>query len=239
MRSVIFKLATVFSLALFWVSAQAAEVVEVSTKKSEYNEFLFKQPFVNALLSPARAQEGKSVVLNNNKNLLFKFKEGWDEPIQLFVVMRDGTRKRFKLIPNPNIDGATWPKEAAGNVRAYDEPVVMSENKTKEYYLDILKELYESERNKTKDGLVPPPGGFSEEVSEEVFQMGPILGTEIKRFSNTVNRISVYRVTSEYPMNITPADFYYDGVILVELNYDVVTPEGIDVVILSKEPGLN
>lgn len=226
-------LTAVFALA-FSMSAMAIETVEVVAKKAKYNEFLFKQPFVTALFSPATAQSGKTVIMNDNKNFLFKIKEGWDEPIQLFVVMRDGTRKRFNLIPNGEMsDGAVWPNNMVANLRSFDEPK-LSPVQEKQYFIDLLKELYEAKPN--ANGMVPGPAGFSEAKADDVIYYGPVIAQEIKRLSNTVHRISVYHVSSDVLLNITAADFYHDGVVLVELNHDIVGPDGIEVLVVSKEP---
>lgn len=226
------KLFMVLGLLALSFGAQAVEVLEVSSKKAEYNELLFKQPFVNALFSPASAQSGKTVILNGHKNFLFKIKSGWEEPVQLFVVMRDGTRKRFKLIPNPDIDGATWPNENVANIKLVKDPLI-SMNKDKQFFIDILKSLYESKPD--ENGMRMPPPGFTENPAQDIVYYGPVLAQEIKRFSNTIHRISVYHLTSDAPMAVAPADFYHEGVVLVELNDDFVTPDGIEVLVITKE----
>lgn len=216
-------------------NAFSADVFEVSTKKGEYNEILLTQPFVDVLFNDKNAVEGKVVVLNNNKNLLFKLKSTVKKDLQLFIVLRDGTRKKIKIIPNSKIDGQTWPNDAAGSLGP--EKVSFKEEGTpKEKYISLLKELYEAKED--ADGNRPAPSGFSEVKANDVAYYGPVLIREIKRFSNSLERISVYALSSNRPVPVTPADFYRKDVVAIELNVDEVTPEESIMVVISREKGV-
>lgn len=216
----------------FSAGAYAENVFEVSTKSGEYNEILLTQPFVDALFNNKAAVKGKVVILNNNKNFLFKLKPTVTEELQLFIVMSDGTRKKIRLVPNPEIKGQTWPKESVA-ANKNEDLVGFQTPKSKQYYIDLLKEVYEAKSSPNGDR--PVPSGYMEESATDISYYGPLLVREIKRFSNTNNRISVYSLSSNSPVNVTPADFYRDDVVAVELNYDVIGQEEVTMVVISKE----
>lgn len=210
--------------------SHAEDVFEISTKPGEYNEVLLNQPFVDALFNDKDAVDGKFVVINNNKNLLFKIKPEIKKDLQLFIVLRDGSRKKIRIIPNPNINGQSWPKESFG-VNKQGKGFKL--NKSKQDIVDLLKDLYKVDEN----GNRIPLESFVEEVATDVAYYGPVLIREIKRLSNAEYRISVYMLSSSQKVNVTSADFYRKDVIAIELNYDVVDKSEIPMVVISREEG--
>lgn len=223
--------AAVLSTLLLSGSAFANTTVEISSNGKDYNEFLIDQPFVDALFSSKTVTQGNVVVLNNNQNFMFKIKEEVKEPFQLFMVLRDGSRKKFTLVPNKDIPGQTWPAQGAGERTEIDK-TTFTESPEKNYFIELLKEVYET---RSPDGEEKsPPAGFAVEEAEDLAYYGPVVVREIKRMSNTIYRISIYALSSAAPVPVTPADFYREDVIAVELNNDIVGPDEITMVVISK-----
>jgi len=223
-------IALVASLSIAATAVKAEIIFEVSADSTSYNEILLEQPFVDALFDVQKNIQGKPLIMNNNQNMLFRVKKGVTQPFNLFMVMSDGSRKKFKIIPNEKIDSQTWPSESAG-VRTVMDKVTFTDSPRKQYFINLLKQLHKIDKKTGKHTL---PAGFALEKASDVAYYGPILIREVKRMSNSIHQISVYALSSKHPTPVTPADFYRNDVIAVELNVDIVGPDESNLVVISK-----
>lgn len=226
------------SLSLFILSSNIyADIkVDVSSKENEINELIFDIPF-HEVIYPTSLENKMPTKkgANNNKSLLFSFDPELTGNYPVIVYFQDGTSKRFRLNLKNDINGVTWPNNAARESdKISDENILASGDKS---ITDIFTAL-------SQTGTIPGFGEMEADLKLEIVDgKGNVIlyVDEIKRLESYHNRIRVLQVSSAMgvPLQINARDFEYENVIAIELNDDVVGAEPILVIQLEKKENLN
>jgi len=206
-----------------------SEVISVKVKPSasEYNQFIFKQPFSSAVLSDQDIlQEGDDAVktLNQKRLLMLRIKESKD-PSQLTVVLQDGTVKIFKLIADPSLEEPTiWPRTTATN-RPNDNYFVPKETAD---LVALLKEFAETGKVEGFNEITPKNLG-------DTIYSDPLTIQPVKGISNGDIRIVEFSLTSRIPVEVSPRDFNSPRVMAIDLIAERIYQKPESLVIVYKE----